>query len=57
MKRILEKLSVIGIFSKFVSSLTANLQIEETVGQVGTYCAAHSGPRDALFGPVDVSLQ
>ena len=42
-------LSVIGIISSFVSSLSAKFRTTEMVGKVGTYCAAHSGPRAALY--------
>ena len=41
--------SIIGIISNFVSSLSANFRTKEMVGKVGTYCAAHSGPRAASF--------
>ena len=40
-------LSVSGIISHFVLSSSAKLRTREMVGKVGTYCAAHSGPRAA----------
>ena len=42
-------LSEIGIIENFVSYVLAKFRTGETVGKVGTYCAAHSGPWAALF--------